>query len=615
MEQFTRMLGVQGTLFIYMAAGYALRKLRMVSNEARTGISNLLLYVLLPCMIFDAFQGGVSLEQFYAGSKLLAFAAAALLSLGLTVYLFILRKKREYAILRALGCTKRRAQRALLLPLLTLAGLAILLGTGLAVLYTLYTIELNMTSFISLGLEVDTSLPPGVILLGFFGCAAALLLLAAGGLALVGRRPPLALLQEQAERVRRVPVVEEPPAETLRTDFSLLRELPPPRFRPRQALPHSLRYLRRRLLRSRLRSFLCLLLALVLCFAVGYFSVVRAEYAELVETVEVKARFINGFGINHATRVLNSGYVKSGFFEYTTGDAESFFVPDKLCLTTDLTRSCPWPVTMAEGCDAATVMGGVEVVCVVSRALLEELGLGLGDRIEVIRRGILEVYKSSPIREPEEAYLLRYHEYATKLKIVGIAEDTEGQTVYAPMSSWRLFRTLFAAVYLDTAEFTLNSYGQAAEFRSYALQQLDSNGLVHPRFTMDTAEADRVYRTYRLIELLYPIAFAAAVLIGGLLPGVVVLQNAKEVSLLRVLGTTKRRVRALLLAEQLFLCAAGLVPALLLLFAARGPGLTEVSGALGTYLAAHFGACLAVTAVCAVTVSRRNVLELLQTKE
>lgn len=72
MEQFTRMLSVQGTLFIYMAAGYALRKLRMVSNEARTGISNLLLYVLLPCMIFDAFQGGVSLEQFYAGSKLLA---------------------------------------------------------------------------------------------------------------------------------------------------------------------------------------------------------------------------------------------------------------------------------------------------------------------------------------------------------------------------------------------------------------------------------------------------------------------------------------------------------------------------------------------------------------
>ena len=551
-----------------------------------------------------------------AGSKLIAFAAAALLSLAVTVYLFILRKKREYAVMRALGCPKRRARRALLLPLLTLAGFAILLGTGLAVLYTSFTMELNMASFHTLGITVDTSLPVGVILLGFFGCAAALLLLAAGGLILVGRRPPLTLLQEQAERPRRAPVVEEPPAETLRTDFSLLRELPPPRFRPRQAVPHSLRYLGRRLRRSRLRSALCLLLALVLCFAVGYFSVVRAEYARLVETVEVKARFINGFGVNHATRVQNSGYIRDTFLEYTTNNAESFFEPDNLCLTTDLTKSCLRPVTMLEGYDPAKVMGKTEAVCVVSRALLDKLGLELGDRIEVVRRGLLQDYITyALVPETEEEYLSRYHNAAAKLTVVGAAEDGEGSTVYAPMSMWRVFTTLFAAVYLDTAEFTLNSYAEAPEFRSYALHQLDSNGLYHPRFTMDTAEADRVYRTYRLIELLYPIAFAAAVLIGGLLPGVVVLQGAKEVSLLRVLGTTKRRVRALLLAEQLALCLAGLVLAMLLLFAVRGPSLFEVGGALRLYLAAHLGACLLVSAACAVSVSRRNVLELLQVKE
>lgn len=62
MDAFSKMVSVQGTLFIYMAAGYGLRKLRMISDEARTSISNLLLYVLLPCMIFDAFQGGVSME-------------------------------------------------------------------------------------------------------------------------------------------------------------------------------------------------------------------------------------------------------------------------------------------------------------------------------------------------------------------------------------------------------------------------------------------------------------------------------------------------------------------------------------------------------------------------
>lgn len=74
MEQFTKMLNVQGTLFVYMAAGYSLRKLRMIPDEARTGISNLLLYVLLPCMIFDAFQGGISLEQLASGSMILAMS-------------------------------------------------------------------------------------------------------------------------------------------------------------------------------------------------------------------------------------------------------------------------------------------------------------------------------------------------------------------------------------------------------------------------------------------------------------------------------------------------------------------------------------------------------------
>ena len=74
MDAFARMLSVQGTLFVYLAAGYGLRKLRMISNEARTGLSNLLLYVLLPCMIFDAFQGGLSLEQLVSGSMVLAMS-------------------------------------------------------------------------------------------------------------------------------------------------------------------------------------------------------------------------------------------------------------------------------------------------------------------------------------------------------------------------------------------------------------------------------------------------------------------------------------------------------------------------------------------------------------
>ena len=58
--------------------------------------------------------------------KLCAFALSAVLVLLLTVYLYILRKKKEFAVMRALGCPSREARRSLLFPLLILSD--VLLG-------------------------------------------------------------------------------------------------------------------------------------------------------------------------------------------------------------------------------------------------------------------------------------------------------------------------------------------------------------------------------------------------------------------------------------------------------------------------------------------------------
>ena len=135
------------------------------------------------------------------------------------------------------------------------------------------------------------------------------------------------------------------------------------------------------------------------------------------------------------------------------------------------------------------------------------------------------------------------------------------------------------------------------------------------RFSMETGEADRVYQTYRLLELLYPIAFALALLLGGVLPAGIILQSAKEASLLRVLGTTKRRTRAMLSLEQVILCLLGLLCAAVGLIGLKGAALLPVSGLLWLYAAAHFCLCILGTAVAAVSVTRRNVLELLQVKE
>ena len=62
--------------------------------------------------------------------KLLAFTVATLLVIALTVFLFINRRSRDYAILRALGMDRRSSGRSLLIPLLCLTTAAVLPGVA-----------------------------------------------------------------------------------------------------------------------------------------------------------------------------------------------------------------------------------------------------------------------------------------------------------------------------------------------------------------------------------------------------------------------------------------------------------------------------------------------------
>ena len=87
--------------------------------------------------------------------------------------------------------------------------------------------------------------------------------------------------------------------------------------------------------------------------------------------------------------------------------------------------------------------------------------------------------------------------------------------------------------------YTLIDYHQAAAFSDYVKGQMDKNQSA-VKFTMDTSYADRIYKIHRLIESLYPLAVAAALLLGGVLPGLIVLHSSKEISILRALGVRAR---------------------------------------------------------------------------
>ncbi len=542
--------------------------------------------------------------------KLGAFALAAVLALLLTVYLFILRKKKEFAVLRALGCPAGQAKSALLLPLLALAVPAVFLGVAAAVIYTGQTAERNLAEFAALGLRVDASIPLWAVLAGLLGSLAILMGMALLALRRVAKKPPLALLQDSAQRRARA---EKAVAEATEVPaFTGLAELPPVRTRPHTGPRHVLRYVFRHLRRTPLKASLSLALALILCFAMGFFTVLRDTYGALYQNIEILPRFINGFSYTKALEVEKSGFVAEGaYYEYVNPLCESNFAPDTLVLTNDLSRVCGAEVTYREGA-GPELFGEAKVYCVVSRDLADTLGLELGQRLELtVRDALSAIAEGNPTLGYEELLEI-YHDNAVNTTIAGIAEE-EGMRVYAPIAMWGVYKPLTGSTLaLDYAEYRLLDYHQATAFRSYAGQKAQGSSAL---FSMDTTEADRIYQTYRLIETLYPIAFAVAILLGGVLPGIVILQSAREAALLRVLGTTKRRTRAMLGLEQVFLCVFGLALAVAALLAVNGAQLRAVAGLLAVYLAAHFAFCVSASGAAAVNVTRRGVLELLQVKE
>lgn len=170
---------------------------------------------------------------------------------------------------------------------------------------------------------------------------------------------------------------------------------------------------------------------------------------------------------------------------------------------------------------------------------------------------------------------------------------------------------------VDVCEFILADNDKVEETDALLEQEQDKSIIYSPGpdYRIDTGGLENIRRIRALLDSLFPVAVAAAVLIGVFGPLLVILQSAQEAAFLRILGVTKKRTRCILVFEQIFLCmvAVVLVAALFVLYS---PGifvssLKTLAFCWGLYLLG--GACGAVAA--SVLVTRHKALELLQVKE
>ena len=60
---FNTMIRLQLQLFLIMVIGFACKKMHLINKEAQKSISDLLIYVILPCNILYSFTSGVNISN------------------------------------------------------------------------------------------------------------------------------------------------------------------------------------------------------------------------------------------------------------------------------------------------------------------------------------------------------------------------------------------------------------------------------------------------------------------------------------------------------------------------------------------------------------------------
>lgn len=100
MEQFFKMVDVQSVLFIYMLVGYFCRRSGMFDDATRNKLTDFVILITLPCMVFESFHMEFSLESLKQGGLALIIATVmAFVALLLGKVLYVKFRPREKSIM------------------------------------------------------------------------------------------------------------------------------------------------------------------------------------------------------------------------------------------------------------------------------------------------------------------------------------------------------------------------------------------------------------------------------------------------------------------------------------------------------------------------------------
>ncbi len=575
------------------------------------------------------------------------YVLGAVLALFLALYLYIDRNKKTYAIMRTLGVPGRKADITILLPLGILSVSAISVGGAAGLFYASHTAAKALAAISDSSAPsgyvyiLDATIPAGTAV--FCLCLELVFIAVITQMFLqkMKKISPLELLQEGMEgTARRAGVLREPLGsvkqpmdvadcvfvpgvlDSTKLSAALAQEVPAdakPGRRPapgygplRQVSAYILRHMRRGVG----KTAISLALTLVLASGIGSFVLARLSYQDMRQEVKVSGKALD-FAAAQIEKLSESDLIE-GFFCYSS---TSVRVNDKdfhspMIVTNDPARYLGdgYAVDYEEGYDLSN-LDGTGAVCLMGRELAEDLGVRPGDEISLLSDDmysvICQVYTEGDKQDLLENAVARENAAYRVIGIIESGNENISAGIVAGINS-PMENVCGGSVVFGYSEFTLADNERLHEFTNFLEEQkIESMQTFAPMafFHIDAQAYKDVRRIHNLLESLFGVAIAAAVLIGVFGPGIVILQSAKETALLRILGVTKKRARCMLVIEQIVLCIAGvaLVAAGLALFR---PGMfARSTQTLVLCWTLYFLGCLCGALAAAVQVTKHKVLE------
>lgn len=601
-------------------------------------------------------------------ADLLIFGLLMVVALILAVFLYVMAHRRNYAIMRALGVPASQANRQTIWPLLLLGGLGIIIGGLPSWRYALDQARATLST-----IPTPAGISPSADLSLFFFvglCAAMFLLLALFswlGVLVLANRPVYELLQGETFRpkgrrkgIRNTAINQAiPPSSsslgsTVDRAGSRLQEhlrsrvdrIARNKYTPFSLGPYALHHM----LRSRLKSFLTLAIALGFLLASAWIRQTmertQLEVDRLYDTTVVEADILRadsstdttgetaGMGSGFVYRktvesVLNSGFVESSvlaadtiWFKIVKLDPRDVFPGYFPVYAYDSPEAFysgladPGSITFAPGWDMDSFaesrkLGEIQnegVPALFPASLLEQLQLNVGETVRITDQSS-HSYNSVIVGQ----YAGSLATTVNSIKTQWI--NTGGDYILISLSALEAMdgsRTKFTVAHFVLDPKKNRELPQLHADMEKVMEEYGGNSRLiiwDEELRIVIAQLDK---NMSLLRVLYPVVIVVSVLIGAGLCFLLLLQMTREAAILRVLGTTKAAVRLALLIEPFFLSVIG---AILGLGIARFLWMTSDLVSLWISTGLYLAGVLAGSVIGAISITNKKPIELLQVKE